>query len=88
MPTNTLYATIHLDDELVMEVTSGDMKSAVVMSLNRISAQQLGDALLEYAGAVSKSVRRGRTTMIGGHDLTVRAGPERRPIVRVGMRRR
>lgn len=78
-------AAVTVSNRLELEIQSyGPGGKSCSVRLNRIMAQHLADALLEYAGAVQKSADRGRITMVGAEDLTAhKAAPGQSRVVRL-----
>jgi hypothetical protein len=84
-------ATVTISDQLEIKISPIDPGlPGVVVRLNRVSAQHICSALLEYSGAATKSYGRGRETTVAAYDTTDRApaAPRSSPIVRVGPARR
>ena len=66
------------DVQLSIASISGGGSKIVKVELNRISAQNLADALLQFAGATSKAAGLGRSVGIPVVDLD--PPPEARPV--------
>ena len=79
-------ATVSVNDRLELQICLCESGPPHTVRLSRITAQHISAALLEYAGATTKSYGRERDTTVGAVDVTERpvTVERRHSVVRLG----
>ena len=67
----------------IRSISAGGIKTCAVR-LDRIAAQNLGDAILQLSGATAKSASLGRVVAVVGEDIDPVPVPRKAGVVRVG----